>query len=54
MGIDSYIRVSYGDYGSMSIEVPAKELVKDHPYDLVYTENGCDVIVHFRNGGANK
>jgi len=45
--IDSEIRVLYGERGGISIEVPEKTLVREHPYDIVYTDDGCDVIIHF-------
>jgi len=41
------IRVTQNSGRIVSVDLPGHELNKECPYDIIYTDNGCDVIVHF-------
>ena len=32
-----------------SIDLPAQSLNEQTPYEIIYTDDGCDVIIHFNN-----
>lgn len=45
---DSRIDVGYGAISNLVIEVLNAEPAEDKPYEIVYTDIGCDVIIHFK------
>lgn len=44
-----HIIIQEGALSAYSLDMPGKVLSKETPYEIIVTENGCDVILHFIN-----
>ena len=40
-----------GESTSVHIDLPGHTLDKGSPYEIFYSEDGCDVIIHFTKSG---
>jgi len=52
LGCDSYTQISVYPSDSsniLNIDLPGHTLNENSPYEIIYTDDGCDVIIHFTN-----
>ena len=57
LGCDSYTEIQIIPSNmaqTVCIELPQYDLSENAPYEIFYTENGCDVVIHFSKAEVQK